>query len=314
MKKLLCYCSIFMFNLSLINTAWALDIVILNKPSSNNDARYNYTHDLLTLVMEQTAEQYGAADIHNAPIAMTRNRTLAELKSGKLINVMPQVSSKEWDQQLLAVNIPIRKGIQGFRVFIIRSSDSNLLPSISNLQQLKSIPTGAMHSWSAYQIMKYNGFKMVNGANYDGLFHMLIKQRFDTFSRGINEVYQEIDSREQQYPQLMIDESTLVYMPLPTVFYVSPNAPKLAERIEKGLMSIMENGIFDDFFYQHFCPILIKSKLSQRQLFELENPMLNADFLQQAKANHWLLDPSQPIKQRCQNYVQPTLPNRLHNH
>ena len=53
---------------------------------------------------------------------MTRSRIFHELKKGNLRNVVAEAPQEEWDSHLIAVPIPIRKGIQGFRVFIIKDN------------------------------------------------------------------------------------------------------------------------------------------------------------------------------------------------
>lgn len=45
--------------------------------------------------------------------------------------------------------------------------------------------------WSTTRVLTENGFNVVTGLDYEGLFKMLTKGRFITFGRGINETHRE---------------------------------------------------------------------------------------------------------------------------
>ncbi|HAY94081.1 MAG TPA: hypothetical protein DCY70_09270, partial [Shewanella sp.] len=136
------------------------------------------------------------------------------------------------------------------------------------LAQLTALDTGSGSQWSTKVAMQQAGFKIIESNQYDSLFNMLSKGRFITFGRGVNEVFQEVKQFNQQYPDLVVDESIMLHIPLATYYYVSPNKPCLAQRIQIGLQRIIDNGQFDQLFYQRHCDFLIKSKLNQRLVFK----------------------------------------------
>lgn len=52
-----------------------------------------------------------------------RDRNLAELISGKHVNVHIVPTRKEWENNVLTIPIPILKGLLGYRLFLIKSQD-----------------------------------------------------------------------------------------------------------------------------------------------------------------------------------------------
>lgn len=44
---------------------------------------------------------------------------------------------------------------------------------------------------------------------------------FDYFSRSVIEIYEELASRKQLYPKMVVEETILLYYPLPLYFVVN---------------------------------------------------------------------------------------------
>ena len=255
--------------------SYADDTILVNRPSSETDSRYQYPNTLLKHILEETEVQYGKAKIQPAKLVMARNRTLIELEKGINIHVMAEAPKPGWEERLIPVRIPIRKGIQGFRTFLILAKNQARLSKITSLEQLKEIRTGSGQQWSTTRVLKENGFNVQEGRNYEGLFRMLMNDRFITFGRGINETTAEYLSHKQKYPELAIEQDLLLYIPLPTYFFVTPTRPKLAQRIEIGLLTMINNGKFEKIFKQEFSEVIKESRLSQRRIFKINNPNLS---------------------------------------
>ena len=248
--------------------------ILVNRPLSADDKRYEYPEQLLTLIIEKTRDKFGSASIAHSPMTMERDRTLLELIEGKNVHVMAEAPKPEWLERLIPVVIPIRKGIQGYRIFLIRKENQEKLSKIATLDEMKKIPTGSGNQWSTTRVLKENGFDVVLGSNYEGLFGMLMRNRFATFGRGINEIFDEYEARKEKFPDLAIENSLLLYIPLPTYFFVTPTKPELAKRIETGLLALIDDGTFDTFFNRHFSEIIQKANLSGRKMFTVSNPNL----------------------------------------
>ena len=141
----------------------------------------------------------------------------------------------------------------------------------------KLIPTGSGLEWSTTRVLKESQFNVITGSDYEGLFGMLMLDRFTTFGRGINEAFDEFDQHKKQYPELTIDEKFLLFIPLPTYFFVSPKKPELRNRIELGLNKLIKTGEFEKIFQKEFGALIKKANLAKRTIFKIPNPNLTPE-------------------------------------
>ncbi len=275
----------------------AADVILINSPLSEQDSRYQYTEDLLKLVLLASSDKYGDYRLERAQAPMSRNRALTEMIDGDLLHVMAEAPKPEWEAQLIPVRIPIRKGVQGYRLFIIRDQDRKLMGTVQSLKDLMSLPTGSGAQWSTRVVMEEAGFTVMTSTNYDSLFEMLHKGRFVTFGRGVNEAYREVATYGKVFPDLVVDEHVALFIPLPTYYFVTPTQPKLAERIRDGLERMLEDGSFDAFFFHAHCDDLKLARLADRRVFRISNSNLSKDTPHDV-ARYWL-DPMVDLDAVC---------------
>jgi len=280
---------------------FALDIIKVNAPLSASDTRYDYTHELLQKILRITTEDFGPARIEVSYRKESRQRALSSLTLGVELHVMAEAPKPSWDSQLLSVNIPIRKGLQGYRLFLIHRDSQVALEQIKTLEDLTALSTGSGTQWSTLTAMQQAGFPVVTSNSYNGLFKMLSSKRFTTFARGINEAYQELEHYREQRLNLTVDQSLLLYLPLPTYFYVTPTQPALRQRIETGLLRLIDSGEFDRFFFSQHCPDLIRANIAKRTLFNIANPNIHHRPLSQ-NPKHWL-NINQDFSLTCTDYM-----------
>lgn len=262
--------------LAFISDAYSMEVLV-NRPESIFDTRYDYPHTLLQMIFDETEKDYGKASVGLANHVMSRNRLLLELEKGKEVHVVAEAPKPGWVQNLITIRIPIRKGLQGYRLFFINSDDQEKISANKDFASFKLFPTGSGAEWSTARVMRDGGFNVVTGTNYEGLFSMLEKKRFITFGRGINEIESEYESHKKQYPNLAIDKDFAVYIKLPTYYFVSPQKPELAKRIETGLKALIKNGEFDKYFDLHHKELINKFRLKERTIFPIKNSNLTAE-------------------------------------
>jgi hypothetical protein len=199
---------------------------------------------------------------------------MSEVTRGKFANVIWAPVTKDMEANALAIHIPVRKGILGYRIFLIRKQDRAKFAAIKSLEELKKLSVGQGREWEDVKVLRANDFIVETGINYEGLFEMLSKGRFDYFSRGINEAPEEYAARKDKLPNLWVEEKLLLYYPWPKFFYVSKNNPKLAERIEQGLNIMIKDGSFDKVFYKYHGSAIKNTNLKGRKIFRIGNPLL----------------------------------------
>lgn len=266
----------FLFLLLFMNSIslYSIDTVKVSGGRTPWDVRQNYPHRILQAALEATIEEYGTYELIGTGVGLTRNRALAELLRGELINVHVAPTRPEWETSALVVKIPVMKGLLSYRLLLIKRSDSDLFSTISTIDELKSLKAGSGTQWSTTIAMEEAGFKIEKSTNYESLFKMLNIGRFDYFPRGLTEVFEEFDNIIPNYPSLIIDESILLYMFTPTYFFICPNNPELSERIQVGMERIIDNGTLDILFYERFGEVIERSNLQNRRIISIENPLI----------------------------------------
>jgi hypothetical protein len=269
----------FFLIVSIIQVAHPLDIVIIDRPRSSLDTRKDYPTLLLAEILKRTESEYGHYKIEMASSYMERERQFIELEKGVGVNVIATPSQPIWEQKLTAIKVPIDMGLQSWRVALINKEDQDFFHTIHNLKELKRLSVGAGRGWSSFDILTKNEFKVVAGADFDSMFDMLKKGRFKYFLRGVNEVFPELENYRIINVNLALEDSFIVHMPLPWLFFVSPKTPRLAKRISEGIEAMLKDGSLQNFMLNFHKNFLIKARLCKRRVFEVANPNINAELL-----------------------------------
>lgn len=268
--------SFFLFTLCCMvsmGIAQTLQITYFPAPESQDDTRFDYATQLLEKALQKTVKSDGSFKMKPSSY-MNVGRAFQFLEEGKRVNVGWSSPTHEREAKFIPIRIPIRKGLLGYRIFLIRKQDRAKFASIRTLEELKKLSVGQGHIWKDVKVFKANGFKVVEGTVYESLFKMLILGRFDYFSRGINEAPSEYEERKGKLPDLFIEENILLYYPWPKYFFTSKKTPELAERIERGLRMMIQDGSFEEHFMKYHQKGIERANLQNRRLFKIHNPLL----------------------------------------
>lgn len=114
----------------------------------------------------------------------SRAEQALEQNDGSL-QVMWAMTSREREQVLLPIRIPLDKGLIGWRVALVREEDRHWLQTIRQLADLKPMRFGQRSDWPDTAILRSNGLQVVTSQNYANLFRMLNAGRFDLFPREV---------------------------------------------------------------------------------------------------------------------------------
>src|SRR5450432_949238 len=96
---------------------------IYDAAESSLDRRYVYPWKILETALERTKDAFGPYVIEPS-VVMTEKRQAFELRhpSGKL-TVMYLDTNPEFERDLIAIHLPVDKGLVGYRVCLIRKED-----------------------------------------------------------------------------------------------------------------------------------------------------------------------------------------------
>lgn len=272
----------FGFALMLITSCALADttLVVYPRSVSYNDSQYMYDYELLRVAMEKTQTEFGPFEIRQSDVGMTQVRAAEEIDRGNgLVNIFARSTSIEYEARLLPIRIPLDKGLISYRILLIRAKDQPLFSTVGTLDELRRLRVGSLTTWTDTKILQDGGFNVVPGNNYEGLFRMLVADRFDFFSRSVDEAYREYDERKDQLPDMAVEDTILLYFPTTRYFFVqrSQSGEKLARRVEQGLNQMIKDGSLDALFRKYKEPLINRAHLKTRKLFRVPNPFLSPE-------------------------------------
>lgn len=232
------------------------------------DRRTHYPLALLQLALAASGE---AVQLQPSATPMQQGRALKQLMLGRELDLAWSTTTIERERELLAVRIPIDKGLLGWRLLLVRAAD---LPRFANIdaERLRPLLAGQGHDWPDRSILEHNGFRVMAASSYGGLFALLHQQRIHYFPRGLSDVSVEQERYASQ--ELALVPDLVLHYPAALYFFVNRNNTKLAERLRLGLETILADGRFEALFQASYGPTLRQLQLPQRRVIELENPLL----------------------------------------
>ena len=249
---------------------------VYNAPESARDVRYDYHWEILKTALETTSRKWGPYRmVRSAP--MTESRQAYELKhaTGKL-TVMYLSTTPDFEQNLIPIRIPVDKNLGGYSVFLIRKGDRGRFADVHTLEDLRQFSFGVGLGWVDVGILEHARLRVVTGSNYDGLFEMLVRKRFDIFLRAAVEVLDEYDQRKAEMPDLLIEDRLILYYPLPMYFWFPKTGEgrRLAARAEEGMRAMIANGTYDRIFDRYQRRKIERLHLKRRTIIRIDNPNL----------------------------------------
>lgn len=235
------------------------------------DDRNLYFIELLNQALARSDKPY-KVEMHVR--GATHARQMQMVVDG-LIDVLWDAPSPEVDKRLMPIEIPIDKGLIGWRIFFINAGDQALFSNITTEAQLKKIPLGQVKYWHDTSILRSNGFNIVETPTYNGTFKMLMSKRFNYFPRSIAEIWQEQANQQALLNNVVIEQQLVLHYPIAYFYHVNQNNKVLAQDIQHGLEKMLADGSFDKLFQQYNGEYIAKAKLKERRVIRIKNPYMS---------------------------------------
>ena len=268
----ICVCILLLISLICSPSSLSLDQIVIVKPPEENDHKLDYTYEVLEQALKITESKFGGYNIQHTQVEMVRKRQFEELVTGRLLNVIISPPLPGVEKKAHRVQFPVNKGLGSYRLFFLMKENQASLNKVTTLEQLKEIPTGQGAHWTFTTVLQTNNFNVVTGASYSQLYSMLEYGRFVTFSRGLNEIYQEYQVLINKYPNLVIDNGIITFSYLPSYFYVSLEHQVIATRLREGLIMLHNSGDLDFIFNKYHAENIKRANIGNRKLFVFDNP------------------------------------------
>lgn len=237
--------------------------------------RQVYERKLLDAVLNATVKEHGPVIVEENTDSLT-NREESAVFSNQNADVFVTVAGnpKLKNKEKIVVTRPLMKGLLGHRLLIVRKQDLPRFDDIQTEAAFKQLSIGIPDGWADAELFRHNGYKVIEGGTFDEIFDLLAAKKFDYVALGANEIEQAFEDRAAQYDMFSIEPTTLLYYPFALVFYVHPDKPALAERLQEGLEAVEQSGEAQRLFEEATGDLVERLGLPERKVFRLQNPML----------------------------------------
>lgn len=256
------------------------DTTIIDYWNGNRSlVRQDYERKILTAVLEATELDFGTWRITENLDEYPGNEEALVFSEKNHHLFITIAGNKKFDEgEMIVVPESMTKNLLGYRIPIIREEDVDIFSSIQELPDIQSKVNGIPISWSDAVIFRENGYEVVEDGDFDDIFERLKAGKFDYTAFGANEIQGVFENRASKHQGLTIDTNLLLFYQFPLVFYINPEFPNLAKRIEIGMQNIKESGRLDSIFDEHYGNIVEDLNLDKRILFILDNPLIPDEF------------------------------------
>jgi len=229
----------------------------------------HYPVRLLRMALERSGRQYV---LQSTPLMMRQSRALLELQSGRILDVMWTMTSRERERDLLPIRIPLDRGLIGWRLLLIRKNDTARFAAIRKAEELRAMTALQGHDWPDTDILRANGFRVQTASDYAGMFGMLATDRVDYFPRATFEIWDEAKAHASE--ELVVAPGLALYYPSAFYYFVNKRNVALAADIERGMERMLADGSYEKLFQEYFGAMIERAALAKRRVFSLHNPLL----------------------------------------
>ena len=243
--------------------------VVYPRAETDVDERDRYPVQLLKLALSKTD---ASIELRPHAVFMLQVRAMREVERQSGLDIVWTMTSREREQALLPIRIPIDRGLLGWRLLLVQPAREPDFARVHSLDGLKALRGGQGADWPDTTILRSAGLAIDESARYGDLFQKLAAGRIDYFPRSVQEIWGELDSHPDQ--GFVIEPTLALHYPTAMYFFVSRQRPELAAEIRKGLDIALRDGSFEALFQKNFGDVLKRSRLGERQVFELRNPLL----------------------------------------
>jgi hypothetical protein len=195
----------------------AAETIFYPRPESDDDPRVEYPLRLLGLALQKSGVAF---DLWASKDRMVQGRAITEVvaRSGR-VDIVWSMTSREREQLVLPIRIPIYKGLIGWRLPLVHRDQLNLFAGVKNLDGMRGFEAGQGHDWPDTDILRSNGLAVQTSPNYEGIFLKLKAKRFDYFPRSVAEIWAEADLHAGN--GIVIDPWIALHYPAAFYFFVN---------------------------------------------------------------------------------------------
>jgi len=196
------------------------------------------------------------------------------------IDIFDSGTSAAFEQEFLPIYLPIDRGLNGWRLFIVRKERAADFARVKGIEDLRRLTFGQGSGAPDIKVLEHAGLHVVTASTWPLLFPMLENGRFDAIPLGVNEVYGFLDRYRSTAPSATVESHVLLIYPFGRLFFVRRDRPDLRDRVERGLKAAFDDGSFQALFARQpsLVEALANADLKSRVAIRIGNPLMTGRF------------------------------------
>ncbi|MGJ8681730.1 diguanylate cyclase [Paraglaciecola sp.] len=196
----------------------------------------------------------------------------AKLIQKNVINIQWASASSAVEDYLQHIEMPIFKGLMGFRIFVIRQNEQSRFDQINTVEHLKTLVAGQGAFWGDTKVLKAAGLPVVTSTQGRRLWEMLDLKRFDYLPLGAHEPWKDIEIRPEL--NFTVEKNLLLIYPSAMYFYVSKDNKLLFDSLNRGMQIAFDDGSYDELLFKSdmLQGAINKANLDHRKILVIKNP------------------------------------------
>jgi hypothetical protein len=237
-------------------------------------------------LLRRAVERAGrVVELEPSQHVMVQARSVRELAADSgLIDLLWTVTSREREQALRPVRIPIFRGLYGWRLLLVRRGDSARFAALRSLADLQPLRLLQGADWPDTRVLRDNGLRVETAQSFESLFKMLQAARGDAFPRGVTEIGWEQSQRSDRFE---VEPALALHYPSAEYYFVSQRNLALAELLERGLERMQASGEHEELLLDIHGEALRAARLHERRTLSLRNAELPEATPLQRRALWW---------------------------
>jgi len=250
--------------------------LLVRYPNLNGTGEQGLGYKMLDLALRTAGTPYR---IEQRRDLANNDRIRLMLDVGE-VDVVDFGTSPEFEQRYTAVYFPIDRGLNGWRLLVVRRADAAKFAAINSVGELKHFIAGQGQGWSDVNVLRHAGLEVATVPQIEKLFRGLERGRFDFLPLGLNEAYSLTEHYAPSSQALCLDTHLVLVYPFARLFFVRKGNLALRELIHSGLVKAFADGSFQRMLASDpgYAEALRRAQLKQRAKLALDNPFLSAEF------------------------------------
>ena len=248
--------------------------LVVRYPNVNGMGVNGLGYRMLDLALRSSGHPYRIELMEDSA---NTDRVRALLESGA-VDVIDFGSTPDFERRFTAVYFPIDRGLNGWRLLVIRKQDRAAFSGVKSLADLGHFVAGQGQGWPDADILRGGKLSVQTFPELASLFRSLEARRFDYLPLGMDEAYDLTRRYASSAKALDVESRITIIYPFGRLFFVRKGNLVLRDLIDAGLRKAFAHGQVQELLasdpgyaeaMRHGAPTL---KL------HLDNPELSAAF------------------------------------